>query len=206
MDESGRNPSERLKSPAMRSDKGRSGFPSAHPMIAPVHSINMNRQAVPSILLSVSIVGFFAIALYQRDVDPQRSPELGGAAKAVPPGIGATHRAEALPQNGVRATPARESPRDRVAVAPPARVDGRGGGRAAGRAGDATAPAGEAASREPTPQSPAPPIRTVSTRPGRGAAQPSPPEVRADRARASGWRPAPAGGEASPSTARSENR
>ena len=41
----------------------------------------MNRQAVPSILLSVAIVCFFAVALYQRDPKPpstaSRAPRRG---------------------------------------------------------------------------------------------------------------------------------
>jgi hypothetical protein len=44
----------------------------------------MNRQAVPSILLSVAIVCFFAVVLYERDPPPRR-PETGAGSTKVAP-------------------------------------------------------------------------------------------------------------------------
>lgn len=50
-------------------------------MMAPDHSITMERQAFPSILLSLMIVCFFAVALYPREGQPRkpgRVPSLDG--------------------------------------------------------------------------------------------------------------------------------
>jgi nucleoid-associated protein YgaU len=60
----------------------------------------MNRQVGPSILLSVMIVCFFAVALYQRD--PPRSPG-GGSRSASADAIG---RSDSLrPRGPIRSTP-----------------------------------------------------------------------------------------------------
>jgi hypothetical protein len=44
----------------------------------------MNRQAVPSILLSVAIVCFFAIVLYERDPHPRQAQNGGSPDQATP--------------------------------------------------------------------------------------------------------------------------
>lgn len=55
----------------------------------------MNRQAFPSIILSVSIVCFFAVALYRRDGDPRKMSKPAGATEVGPGGTGAKGRGEA---------------------------------------------------------------------------------------------------------------
>jgi nucleoid-associated protein YgaU len=91
----------------------------------------MNRQAVPSVLLSVSIVCFFAVALYQRDFDSGRSANGGGsrpsASRREPTqsarvGIAAADRA-GVPAGGRSAAMARPAPILRPAPAPSAAVD-----------------------------------------------------------------------------------
>jgi hypothetical protein len=180
-----------------------------HAMIAPARSTIMNRQAVPSIFLSVAIVCFFAVALYQRDVDPRRAMKPDRTTKAVPPDVPSTDRAEATPKGGMRATQPQETPRDRIAVAAPARADETINGLAATGSSKSTAPPRAGGKPEPTVAAPTPPIRTVATRSAVAAAsQPHSQAVRADRARPSGWKPASSGREASSSTTtgRSGNR
>jgi hypothetical protein len=61
-------------------------------MIAPDHSTTMQRQAVPSIILSVTIVCFFAVALYPRDSKSRKLAKQDGAKGSAPFGIEETRR------------------------------------------------------------------------------------------------------------------
>jgi hypothetical protein len=167
----------------------------------------MNRQAVPSIFLSVSIVCFFAVALYQRDAAPRRSPEPDTTTRAVSPRIESGDRVGATAQGRLGVAKPAESPRDGIAAANPARADQKAGALAATTADEPTGRARPAPSRLPADSGEAPPVRTVSNRFARASSsQPSSPSVPADRARPSGWRLVPAGADAPPFTGRSGSR
>src|SRR5262245_2269644 len=107
-------------------------------MTAPIQSTAMNRQAAPSILLSVSIVCFFAVALYRRDLDAAR-PANGGDARpsasrrepTKPPRVGraAPDRA-ALSAGGRSAAMPRPAPTAVGPTAPPVPIPANGMSRA----------------------------------------------------------------------------
>jgi hypothetical protein len=80
----------------------------------------MNRQAVPSILLSVAIVVFFAIALYERDPHPRPVGDGGSPGQATPsPGQSPTPTSAAVDAPAPTAV-ARPEAKPRVRAAPDA--------------------------------------------------------------------------------------
>lgn len=87
----------------------------------------MNHRAVPSIFVSVSIVGFFAVALYPRDGPPRNSRDQGGSLGAtgrVGPGVrGDVTKVGAVvgrSREGAKPSPAAATPRREVEAPVPA--------------------------------------------------------------------------------------
>ncbi len=127
----------------------------------------MNRQAVPSIVLSVAIVCFFAVALYQRDPKPPSTviPRASPRAPASP----------SLASPGPGTTPARTTEVARVAPLPG--VD------------DVNRQLASHSDRAPDAGAPTPAIRMVSRRAVRALGSQSPPPREAtDAVRAAGRR------------------
>ncbi len=102
----------------------------------------MNRQAVPSILLSVAIVCFFAVALYQRDPKPLSTAGRGASPRAP------ASRGPASQGAGTTPVGATEMTRD----APVPRV------------GDVSSQVASHSDRGPGAGAPVPAIRMVSSR------------------------------------------
>jgi hypothetical protein len=146
----------------------------------------MNRQALPSIVLSVSIVCFFAVALYQRDPDPR-----SGAGRTTPAkpeaGVGPTARAGgAGPGNASRSspTPTARSPADPGALT--VRTDAPGAARGIATVGGQTVNdrVAGASDRERGAVASTAVIRMASNHPGRPLGSPSgSPPVAADSLR-----------------------
>jgi hypothetical protein len=147
----------------------------------------MNRQPVPSILVSVAIVCFFAVTLYQRDGESRRSPKPGGEAGVVASGTGTARGSEVAEDGGSH--PMR--PGDRVASTPTTTA----------KAVDSPA---WGANREAVALAPGPPIRAVSDR--RASAEPSQASSPSERVHASGWKTVPPISPTSSATGRSGNR
>jgi hypothetical protein len=145
----------------------------------------MNRQPVPSILLSVAIVSFFAVTLYQRDGESGRSPKSDGATKAVASDTGRIGRAEVADKGGSHAMQPVMPPAGTVATSTAAHTDHR---KSATTAKTAVSPA-PGASREPVAFAPGPSIRAVSNRPA--VAEPSQTASPSARPRPSGWKEVP---------------
>jgi hypothetical protein len=167
-------------------------------MIAPAQSTSMNRQAVPSIFLSVSIVCFFAVALYQRDPESGRSakvsdsrhsarrrgttsPARAGVATADPGTVPAQERTATHP------TPTAPTTSRLAATTAPIRPNERGRATRTDGLNPVRVPIGDGAARATDLEAPLPAIRVVSKRegPDRRSPPPSPP-VSPAAARASG--------------------
>ncbi len=154
-------------------------------MMAPADSTPMNRQAVPSIVLSVSIVCFFAVALYRRDPGTGRSARTGVTRPSVKhreattsawAGTAAANRAAgpvgartgAIPELGAAASgrpsaaTASIPPNERVRAVRAEAIPLTGGARI-----------GDGAAR-PTDLEPPPAIRVASSREGPAGRSPSP--------------------------------
>jgi hypothetical protein len=137
----------------------------------------MNRQALPSIFLSVSTVCFFAIALFQRHGEPRRLPQKSGPAKSDGIRTQAPIRSGALSQDTageVIKAPIRGTSPDQVGSAPPVQ---RGGGRskmAKANRPDVQTQADSTASRGRVIADPAPAVQVASNRAAHGGASPPP--------------------------------
>lgn len=132
----------------------------------------MERQALPSIFLSVSIVCFFAVALYQRDGEPRNVVSRKGVRTANPTAPEISPQVAALADRGsAGASPDDASRKSGPSASVPV---GAMMGEPAPRAARPDRPLRRTARTHPTDEPPRPPVRGATNRAGRDASSTHP--------------------------------
>lgn len=136
----------------------------------------MNRQALPSIFLSVAIVCFFAVALYPRDGEPRKVAQREGPAKSRTDAPAQPRLSTRSPADGDVKTPpiAAEASTGPVVFAAPVRQAGARQPIGMLNSPDVPGEAGRIASRGRVNEAPVPAVRVTSARGSqRGTSRPS---------------------------------